>query len=81
MVRTPELVKLGELHHVFVFDPETIVARHDDGGIGEWLRREGLQGMAASDMTLRDLFDRASIGPGAGQEELISFVIPALDSQ
>ncbi|HEY5994482.1 MAG TPA: YihY family inner membrane protein [Gallionellaceae bacterium] len=81
MVRTPELVKLGELHHIFVFAPETIVARHDDGGIGEWLRREGLQGMAASDLTLRDLFDRASVGPGAGQEEHISFVIPALDSQ
>jgi membrane protein len=81
MVRTPELVKLGELHHLFVFDPETIVVRHDDGGIGEWLRREGQQGMGASGMSLRELFDRASSGLG-GVEDHGSFAIAALvDSQ
>lgn len=81
MVRTPELVKLGELHHVFVFDPETIVVRHDDGGIGEWLRSEGQQGMGASDMTLRELFDRPVSLHLARQEEHESFAIAALDSQ
>ena len=81
MVRAPELVKLGELHQLFVFDPETIVVRHDDGGLGEWLRREGQQGMGASSMTLRELFDRASGGLGAAQEEQGSFAIAALDSQ
>jgi membrane protein len=81
MVRTPELVKLGELHHIFVFDPETIVVRHDDGGVGEWLRREGQQGMGASDMTLRELFDRPVPGALATQLEHGSFAIAALDSQ
>jgi membrane protein len=81
MVRAPELVKLGELHHLFVFDPETIVVRHDDGGLGEWLKREGQQGMGASSMTLRELFDRASSGLGAVEGEPDSFAIAALDSQ
>lgn len=81
MVRDPELVKLGELHHLFVFDPLSIVARHDDGGLGEWLRREGQQGMGASDMSLRELFDRASSGLGEKPEEPDSYAIAALDSQ
>jgi membrane protein len=59
MVREPELVKLKELHRLFVFDPDAIVVRHDDGGIGEWLRREGRKGMGDSDMSLRELFERA----------------------
>ncbi len=79
MVRDPELVKLGELHHLFVFDPESIVVRHDDGGIGEWLRREGQQGMAASDMSLRELFERAG-SMDAQPEEHDSLAIAALDS-
>lgn len=81
MVRDPELVKLGELHHLFVFDPESIVVRHDDGGIGEWLRREGQQGMGASDMSLQELFERAGSGLGEIPEEHDSFVIAALDAQ
>jgi membrane protein len=80
MVRSPELVKLSELHHLFVFDPETIIVRHDDGRLGEWLRREGQQGMGASDLTLRELFDRPSI-QDARLEEHGSFSISALDSQ
>lgn len=59
MVREPELVKLKELHRLFVFDPDAIIVRHDDGGIGEWLRREGRKGMGDSDVTLRELFERA----------------------
>lgn len=59
MVREPELVKLKELHRLFVFDPDAIIVRHDDGGVGEWLRREGRKGMGDSDVTLRELFERA----------------------
>ncbi|HMC13894.1 MAG TPA: YihY family inner membrane protein [Gallionellaceae bacterium] len=82
MVRDPELVKLGELHHLFVFDPESIVVRHEDGGIGEWLRREGQQGMGASDMSLRELFDRASSGLSENPEEKNDlFTVQSLDSQ
>lgn len=80
MVRDPELVKLGELHRLFVFDPESIVVRHDDGGIGEWLRREGLQGMGASDMSLHEVFELASSSVSAKPEEHDSFAIAALDS-
>ncbi len=80
MVRSPELVKLGELHRLFVFDPETIVVRHDDGGLGEWLRNEGQQGMGASGMTLRELFDRPGLQL-ARKIEHDSFAIAALDSQ
>lgn len=82
MVRDPELVKLGDLHHLFVFDPLSIVVRHDDGGIGDWLRREGQQGMGASDMTLRELFERASNELGDKPEKAEdpdSFAIAALD--
>ena len=81
MVRDPELVKLGDLHHLFVFDPLSIVVRHDDGGIGDWLRREGQRGMGASDMTLRELLDRAGDELGEKPEEQGSFAIAALDSQ
>jgi membrane protein len=79
MVRDPELVELGDLHRLFVFDPLFIVVRHDDGGIGDWLRREGQQGMGASDMTLRELFDRASSELGEKPEAHDSFAIAALD--
>lgn len=83
MVRDPELIKLSELHLLFVFDPLSIIVRHDDGGIGDWLRREGQQGLGTSDMTLRELLDRASNErqerPDEEPEEL-SFIISKLDS-
>jgi len=80
MVRDPELVKLGELHQLFVFDAASIVVRHDDGGIGDWLKRQAQQGMGASDMSLRDLFDHAA-ALGEAPEEHGSFALSALDSQ
>ena len=67
MVRDPELVRLGDLHRLFVFDPQSFQVRHDDGGIGEWLKREGGQGMGASSMTLREVFDHA--GAAAAHED------------
>lgn len=81
MVREPELVKLKELHRLFVFDPDVIV-RHDDGGIGEWLRREGRKGMGDSDLSLRELFERAgSSFDQADERGAELFTASALDSQ
>ena len=82
MVREPELVKLKELHRLFVFDPDAIIVRHDDGGIGEWLRSEGRKGMGDSDLSLRELLDRAGSNfdqPVSERPEL--FAASGLDSQ
>jgi membrane protein len=80
MVREPELVRLKELHRLFVFDPDAIIVRHDDGGIGEWLRREGRKGMGDSDMSLREIFERgSSFDQPLERPEL--FAASALDSQ
>lgn len=80
MVREPELVKLKELHRLFVFDPDAIVVRHDDGGLGEWLRREGRKGMGDSDMSLRELFERAGSSFDQPAERAELFEASALDS-
>lgn len=71
MVRDPELVRMSDLHRLFVFDPQSFQVRHDDGGIGEWLRREEQQGMGASNLTLRDVFERAGSvsNQGYGDDE------------
>ncbi len=81
MVREPELVRLKELHRLFVFDPDAIIVRHDDGGIGEWLRREGRKGMGDSDMSLREIFERGSSGVDQPLERPELFAASALDSQ
>jgi len=81
MVRTAELVKLRELHLLFVFDANAIEVRHDDGGIGEWLRQEGRQGMGASEMNLRELFDRANTSLSEPDNQAIQPVIAAMDSE
>ncbi len=79
MVREPELVKLKELHRLFVFDPDAIIVRHDDGGVGEWLRREGRKGMGDSDVTLRELFERAGGNPETEGERPDLFKASGLD--
>ena len=81
MVRAAELIKLRELHLLFVFDASTIEVRHDDGGIGEWLRQEGRQGMGASDVTLRELFEHASSGLSEQAGEAVRPAITAMDSE
>lgn len=81
MVRTAELIRLSELHQLFVLGTDTLEARHDDGGLGEWLRRESRQGLASSDLSLRELFDRASSGLSEPAAKPTLPVIAAMDSQ
>jgi membrane protein len=65
LIRDPDLIRLGELQLLFMYDPASIVVQHEDGGIGEWLRRDVQYGKGAADISLRELFAQA----GSGHEE------------
>ncbi len=59
LIRQPELVQLGELRRLFVFDQTSIAVRHADGGIGEWLKSMEQQCSVSADISLRELFVQA----------------------
>jgi membrane protein len=61
LIRDPDLIRLGELQLLFMFNPDAIVVQHEDGGIGDWLRRDVQHGKGAADISLRELFMQAGI--------------------
>ncbi len=65
LIRDPDLIRLSELQRLFMSDASSIVVHHEDGGLGEWLRRETQKDKNASDISLQELFSRA----GGGHEE------------
>lgn len=81
LIRDPDLIRLGELQLLFMFDPASIVVEHEDGGIGEWLRRDVQHGKGAADISLRDLFVEAGIGHEEQAQGSESFALNELFSQ
>jgi membrane protein len=59
LIREPELIQLGELRRLFVFDPSMVAVQPGDGGIGQWLTGIERQCAASSDVSLRELFAEA----------------------
>jgi membrane protein len=73
LIRDPDLIRLSELQRMFIFDPASIMVHHEDGGLGEWLKRDVQQN--ASDISLRELFIQAG-----GQNEQPQAVSLALNN-
>lgn len=80
LIRDPDLIRMSELHRLFIYDPASIVVQADDGGIGEWLKRDVLKGRGEQDYSVREVFVQAA---GAPEESLDqgSVAVDALDSQ
>ncbi len=66
LIRDPDLIRMSELHRLFIYDPASINVQHDDGGIGEWLKRDVQKGRGDQDISLREVFNLAA----GGSEEL-----------
>ena len=61
MVRAPEHVLAIELYRLFVFDPAKPPSNASCEGINAWLARLAEHNAKTADMSLRTLFDKATI--------------------
>ena len=64
LIRDLEHVQLEELRQLFVFDPQAVPLRLEDGGIGGWLLRMETSHAEARQISLSALFAEAGRVPG-----------------